>query len=283
MELPTPGQPSPGATAAVPPPLPATAGSGNRRPVAGFFVDLLLAIVLLLVLSLAGGMAWAFFEVVRMAVRGDIPEPTALMEVLGQPGPLPMIWMTLFSTGGAALVVYFWRRRASKAERARSHQAARRWRTWGWVLVTGVATFLFSSAISALGQGLDIHPQPSNLALIEAAYAASPLFLGLFGILLAPAYEELLFRRVLFGRLWAAGRPWLGVFLSSTAFALVHEIPGTTGNGWQAIGMLWLTYAFMGTAFALVYWRTRTLWAAIAAHALNNAIALSLLNLYGSQ
>jgi membrane protease YdiL (CAAX protease family) len=43
--------------------------------------------------------------------------------------------------------------------------------------------------------------------------------------------------------------------------------------------MLWLTYGFLGAAFAFVYWRTRTLWAAIGAHALNNAIALVLLNL----
>jgi membrane protease YdiL (CAAX protease family) len=71
------------------------------------------------------------------------------------------------------------------------------------------------------------------------------------------------------------------VVLSSAAFALMHEIPGTTGNSWQATGVLWLTYGFMGAAFALVYWRTRTLWASIAAHALNNAVALALVRLYG--
>ena len=130
--------------------------------------------------------------------------------------------------------------------------------------------------MSALGQALDISPEPTNLAVIEAAFTASPIFMWLFGTLIAPAYEELLFRRVLFGRLWAAGRPWLGVVLSSAAFALMHEIPGASGNGLAATGMLWLTYGFMGAAFALVYWRTRTLWAAISAHALNNAIALSL-------
>jgi membrane protease YdiL (CAAX protease family) len=256
---------------------------GPGRPVAGFLLDLVLAIVLLLALSLASGLAWAVFETLRLVVRGAAPDVAALVRELGQPGALPMIWMTLVSTGGAALVVYFWRRRATPDERALSHQAARRWRTWAWVLGTGVATFLFSSAVSVLGDSLDIRPQPSNLALIEAAYAASPLFLTIFGVLLAPAYEELLFRRVLFGRLWASGRPWLGVLLSSAAFALMHEIPGTTGNSGWATGMLWLTYGFMGAAFALVYWRTRTLWAAIAAHALNNAIALSVLNLYGSQ
>ena len=253
------------------------------RPVSGFFLDLLIAVVVLLALSLACGMAWALFEGIRLVVEGGAGlEPEALMRQLGQPGAVAMIWMTLVSTGGAALLLYFWRRRASPAERIASMQAARRASTWGWVLATAAATFLFSSAITGLAQQFGIRPQPTNLALIEQAYLASPVFLTVFGVLIAPAYEELLFRRVLFGRLWAAGRPWLGVALSSAAFAFMHEIPGTTGNSWQATGLLWLTYAAMGAAFAGLYWRTRTLWAAIAAHALNNAIALAALKLYGS-
>ena len=105
-------------------------------------------------------------------------------------------------------------------------------------------------------------PEPTNLAIIEAALLSNPVFLTLFGVLIAPAYEELLFRRVLFGRLWAAGRPWLGVVLSSRVFALMHEIPGTTGNGWQATGVLWLTYAIHGRGVRLgVLAHPVTLWA----------------------
>jgi membrane protease YdiL (CAAX protease family) len=43
---------------------------------------------------------------------------------------------------------------------------------------------------------------------MQSAIARFPLFLVLFAVVLAPAYEELLFRRVLFGRLWKAGRPY---------------------------------------------------------------------------
>ena len=236
----------------------------------------------MLFLSVACGMVWAVFEGVRLALQGGAaPDPAALMRSIGQPGALAMIWMTLVSTGGAALVVYFWRRRATRDERTASFQASRKISTWGWVLVTAATTFLFSTAITGLSQWLGVKPEPTNLAIIEAAFLTNPVFLALFGVFIAPAYEELLFRRVLFGRLWAAGRPWLGVSLSSAAFALMHEIPGTTGNSWQATGVLWLTYGFMGAAFALVYWRTRTLWASIAAHALNNAVALALVRLYG--
>lgn len=255
---------------------------GHGHPVAAFFLDLAITVGALLILSVAVAAIWAAIGIVGLVLQdGMQPDPAALIRALGQPGALAMIWMTLASTGGAALLVYFWRRRATVSERAVSRRAVSRWNTWGWVLATGIVTFLFSSTMAALGQAAGIRPQPTNLAVIEAAFTASPVFLSLFGVLIAPAYEELLFRRVLFGRLWAAGRPWLGLVLSSAAFALMHEIPGTTGNGWLATGVLWGTYGFMGAAFAFVYWRTRTLWAAIAAHALNNAIALALLKLYG--
>lgn len=252
------------------------------RPLAGFFLDLAIALGVMLFLSVACGMIWAMFKGAQLALRGaGAPDPATVMQAIGQPGALAMIWMTLVSTGGAALVVYFWRRRATRAERTVSMQASRTISTWGWVLATAAATFLFSTVITSLSQSLGVKPEPTNLAIIEAAFLSNPLFLSLFGVLIAPAYEELLFRRVLFGRLWAAGRPWLGLIMSSAAFALMHEIPGTTGNSWQATGVLWLTYGFMGAAFALVYWRTRTLWAPIAAHALNNAVALALVRLYG--
>ena len=107
--------------------------------------------------------------------------------------------------------------------------------------------------------------------------ATNPAFLLLFAAVLAPAYEELMFRRVLFGRLWAAGKPWLGLVLSSAAFAMIHEVPGTTGNPLEVTLLLWLVYGGMGAAFAWVYWRTGTLWAAFGAHALHNFASVALL------
>lgn len=252
------------------------------RPLAGFFLDLAIAIGAMLVLSVASGLVWAICRGAQLSINGGgAPDPAAILRMVGQPGAMAMIWMTLASTGGAALVVYFWRRRATPDERSASFQATLKVSTWGWAITTAAATFLFSTVATGLSQSLGVKPEPTNLAIIEAAYLTNPVFLSVFGVLIAPAYEELLFRRVLFGRLWASGRPWIGVGLSSAAFALMHEIPGTTGNSWQATGVLWLTYGFMGAAFALVYWRTRTLWASITAHALNNAVALALVMLYG--
>ncbi|MEE7545975.1 CPBP family intramembrane metalloprotease [Xanthomonas sp. Kuri4-1] len=262
-------------------PPPATA------PVLGFFLDLLIGVLVLLVLSVAAGLVWGLyrgFVLAQQAHRqGMRPDPHLITAALGQPGAMAQMLMALVSTGGAALVLYLWRRRAGPVERRQSYAAVRHARTWGWTAAVAVAVFLFSNLTSAFAQALGIQPAPTNLPLMEQALAQWPLFLVVFAVVLAPAYEELLFRRVLFGRLLAAGRPWLGIVLSSAAFALMHEVPGISGNGPLAIAQLWLVYGAMGAAFAWLYWRTGTLWASIAAHALNNAIALAALYFFGIQ
>lgn len=68
---------------------------------------------------------------------------------------------------------------------------------------------------------------------------------------------------------------------SSLTFALVHEVPGISGNGVVAIAQLWLVYGGMGAAFAWLYWRTGTLWAPILAHGINNATSLAALYFFG--
>lgn len=267
------------------PPAPGTAPGANAgaRPLLAFFIDLLLALAAMLGLGLAAGIGWGVLRGVQVGLQaGGALDAAALAQQIGQPGPVALVWITLVSTGGTALLLYFWRRRATAGEGLLSRQAASRASTWGWALLTGGCTFLASTAITALSQHWGEPPQPSNVAMIEDAFSASPLLLLAFALVAAPVYEELLFRRVLFGRLWGAGRPLLGLVLSSLAFALLHEIPGVSGHSLQAALWLWLVYALMGAAFAGLYWHTRTLWAPIAAHALNNGIALAALLLHGS-
>lgn len=282
-----------------PPPVPVTpndassAASGapspqTGSPVVGFFVDLAVGICILLGLSLVLSLVWGMWrgvEVVRMAKQAGTPLPAAadMTNALGAPGALAQMLIALFATGGAALLLYFWRRRATAGERQKSLQALRRPSTWGWIAVVAGAVFAGSSLVGIVAKHFDIEPEPTNLLLMQQAWASYPVFLVIFATLLAPAYEELLFRRVLFGRLWAAGRPGLGILLSSAAFALVHEIPGTSPNGLPEMLQLWLVYGGMGAAFAWVYRKTGSLWAAIAAHAINNAIALAALVLFGMQ
>lgn len=274
------------------PPLPSSpdaSSTGPQRgsPVGGFFLDLLIGAATLLGLSLLCSLAWGLWRAFQMgldAARTGAAPPAAadIAQLLGQPGALTQLLIALVSTGGAALLLYFWRRPATALERTKSLQALRRASTWGWTLLVAACVFAGTSLIGWAARQLGIEPLPTNLPLMEQALANFPVFLVVFAVVLAPAYEELLFRRVLFGRLSAAGRPVLGIVLSSAAFALMHEIPGTGANGPAEILQLWLIYGGMGAAFAWLYRRTGTLWAAIAAHGINNAIALTALVLSGT-
>lgn len=275
-----------------PPPVPSPPSSPSpavrpASPLLGFGLDVLIAGATLLGLSLFCGFAWAMWRAIQVGVSAardgtPLPDGTAMAQQMGELGVLAQLLMALVSTGGAALLVYFWRRRATAAERAASGRAALQPSTWGWTLLVAACIFTGSSLIAWAGKQLGIEPEPTNQLLMQQALANYPVFLVAFAVLLAPAYEELLFRRVLFGRLWAAGRPWLGMLLSGAAFALIHEIPGASGNSLLATVQLWLIYGGMGVAFAWLYRRTGTLWAAIAAHGINNAIALAALAWSGS-
>src|SRR5690606_32485032 len=171
-------------------------------------------------------------------------------------------------------LLYFWRRPADGTARLQSLQALHHGRTWAWALGAGVLVFAGRTLAGWLITLGGIDPVPSNLALVDEAARNWPVFLVLFAVFLAPAYEELLFRRVLFGRFLDGGRPWLGLVLSSLAFALMHEVPGVSANPPLATLQLLAVYAGMGAVFAWLYWRTGTLWAPVAAHAVNNGLAL---------
>lgn len=259
-------------------PLPAPV----RGPLLAFALDVALAFALMVVTMVAAFFVWGVARGLQLAAAQPAGAAAqAVQQQIGTPPAVVLIAMTLLSMGGTALLLYAWRRPASAAERAQSHALARRSRTWAWAGAAGVATFLASSLLTWGARGIGLEPNPSNLELIKAGFAQHPVFLGLFAVVLAPLYEELLFRRVLFGRLWQAGRPWLGLALSSLVFALAHEMPGLAGNPPLTTLFLLTVYAVMGAVFAGVYRATGTLWAPIGAHVLNNALALAVMQLNG--
>lgn len=246
-----------------PPPPPFLSPSASTAAWVGFTADTLLAIGLMLVLSLFAGICLALFNV-------------SSGQNQAAPGVLAQMLIAIVATGGTAAVLYLWRRRATAAEKAASLQAIHRRRTWVTSVLAGAAVFVGSLVVSWLFSRLSASPAPSNNALMQQAREQYPVLLVVFAVGLAPLYEELLFRRVLFGRFLRGGWPWLGLVLSSLAFALVHEVPGLSDNPPAAVLQLWLSYAGMGAAFAWLYWRTGTLWAPILAHGLNNGLALAL-------
>lgn len=269
--------------ASVPPPpdpaqAPATTAPPSRRarsPLAEFGLDVLIAFVAVFVLSSAAGFVWGIVRGIELAVAGYAPADIA--EHIGEPGALFLLLTSGLSLGGAALLLLQWRRRPSAQERERSQAAARRPSTWLLAVGTGLLTTLAINGLSWLAGIGGIDFTPTNDAMIRELLTLSPWLLIPFVVLLAPLYEETLFRRVFYGRLAAAGRPRIGLVLSAALFALAHEIPGASDNTWPATLVLWSMYAVLGVVLALLYQRCRTLWAPIAAHATHNFVTCLLL------
>lgn len=84
-------------------------------------------------------------------------------------------------------------------------------------------------------------------------------------VLVTPFAEEVFFRGFLFR--WMAGnRPvWLAAIISSVMFGAAHILPP------QAISA-----ALMALILCWLYWRTGSVWPAIAAHITNNALGIGL-------
>lgn len=264
---PAPG--SPGPTPAIAAPPPANAAFAHRAappaplaPLLGAFaIDLLLALALLAGLSVLGTLGWGFAQ----GLRG-------LDGAQAAPGLTATMLIALSATAISALAVYYFRRNANAVERAASWRALWRPSSWGWIAIAPIVLVTCSTLIVAAAQAQGLDVTPTNQILGPAIRAQPALWLT-FAVLIAPAYEELLFRRVLFGRLWAAGRPWLGLVLSSVAFALVHEPPGLGAGRGAGVLVLWTVYTLMGAVFAWIYRRSGSLWVPYLAHAGNNLLA----------
>lgn len=93
---------------------------------------------------------------------------------------------------------------------------------------------------------------------IEDPLLRLPLLIVVVGV--APIAEEILFRGILFRRLLRRWPPLLAALGSSLLFGVAHfDVVGST---------------FMGLALVALYVQTRSLWVPVAAHALNNLLAM---------
>lgn len=237
--------------------------------------DIAMAIAIVLGVSLLCGMGWGLWRGFALAREGA-PMHEAMRQ-LGVPGTVFQVVSTILAMAIAASTLLWWRRRPSREEWRHSLEAARRPGTWAWSIGTAVVTTLAVAVITQLAATVGIHPDPSNDAVVRELMRRSPWLLWPFAVLLAPMYEEVLFRRVFFGRLLEAGRPWAALLVGSSLFALAHELPGVGANGAPATLVLWFAYATMGAGFAFAYRRCGTLWAAVLSHMLHNLFACAML------
>jgi membrane protease YdiL (CAAX protease family) len=102
-----------------------------------------------------------------------------------------------------------------------------------------------------------IHEPLLDAAPVEAA------MIGMDGVVWAPLFEEIACRGMIYTTLRARFAPWPAATGSAALFAVPHlySLPATL-------------VLFAGAVIAaLVYERTRSLWPAILAHAVNNAFA----------
>lgn len=239
------------------------------RLAVAFALDLAVAFALGVVAFMLCGFAWA-------ATHAGVQGPEG-MHRLSMPGPLAEVLSTVAAMGAAAAGLLFWRRRPSREEWRRSLAAARLPSTWGTSALAAAILAIVVIGLGVIATGFGLQVEPSNDATLRALQQTHPALLWGFAVVLAPVYEEVVFRRVVYGRFAEAGLPRAGLLVSAASFALAHEMPGLGTHAGAASLMLWLVYAIMGLAFALVYRRCGTLWAAILTHALHNAVSLLLL------
>jgi uncharacterized protein len=81
---------------------------------------------------------------------------------------------------------------------------------------------------------------------------------ALRNVVLAPVFEEFAFRAFVLGFLLKPLRPWLALLISTALFVSVHSS--------------WLTAAFGGAVYGLLYLRYGSVWLCILAHAANNLL-----------
>ena len=183
----------------------------------------------------------------------------------GTHGPL-FVAAALLATALAALALWPWRR--PKGGPVGSLLP------WRESLALAAFAGLFAQALPWLATRLGLPLDPSNAEPLMGLLAQRPWLAVLLIVGLAPVAEELFFRGVLLRRFALAGRPWLGLWCTAGLFALAHEL-AADGPLLPRLATLGL-YLALGLVFGGVYLRTGRLAAAVAAHALANAIALLL-------
>jgi membrane protease YdiL (CAAX protease family) len=144
------------------------------------------------------------------------------------------------------------------------------WRGWPRVFVIApaavVSMWVFSAVVMGLGyvswlQGLGVETQQDTVKLLKETGDTTVLVLmAVAAVVVAPICEEVVFRGFLYPVARRFAGMWPAVIFSAVVFAVAHS---------SLVALLPL--AVFGVVLAVIYERTQSIWAPIAAHALFNA------------
>jgi len=144
------------------------------------------------------------------------------------------------------------------------------WSALGWTfpiphaLLLLIAGPALTIALSALGVILHAPMDGSQIELLIKSRASLAAVI-LFGVVLAPIFEEMLFRGFLFPLLARSLGPWLGILLTAVPFALLH---GAQNHwAWQPVVLIGVA----GVVFGYVRYKTGSTTAAFLMHSAYNA------------
>ena len=166
------------------------------------------------------------------------------------------------------LMVGIWLLHARLAKSVPFPLSATRW----WPIERNVAFWAFGTYAAVIGYSALVSLFDIGWLVPEGTVGeeitrdpVTLLLAGLLAVAVAPVSEELLFRGVIFSALSRYGI-LLAAFASGLLFALPHLDPGSI-----------LPFTLVGAALAWVYYRHRSLVAAIHFHVLFNAVSYVLL------
>lgn len=140
----------------------------------------------------------------------------------------------------------------------------------GWVKLT-LLTFLAYIAFAIAFTALVAQPEQTDIAeeLGVDVSALAAVAAGALIVVVAPLAEEIFFRGFFFGGLRSAMPLVPAALISGALFGSIH----LAGGNFAAAGLL----SVLGVLLAWLYERTGSLWAPIALHAVNNALAFTVL------